>query len=259
MQASAHERLTLPTAVPMAPCVDWEQDPGLEPAYNPVLGRIWILAESGLTPMMVLHDFMSKRIMPLWAHTRSAWLYTGVNDITQLERGDRSALSEEVLALVMAKLNPGPSSHDFITPPASCQPLCMDQAARSMLLVAMPLMDDVGITLIQRDDQSRGVQIPGAGAAGGQGGTTPSLAPSKGKGKVVRVICSDNEVSSDDDVPLQRWMRVRGRGKSTVGGPPPAAPTPRLPRQQRHRQRRPWGPAAARLWVMRRRQQGPLQ
>jgi hypothetical protein len=131
---------------------------------------------------------------------------------------------------VMAKLSPSPSSHDFITPPTSCQPLCMDQAARSMLLVAMPLMDDVGITPIQRDDQSQGVQIPGAGVAGGQGGTTPNLAPSKGKGKVVRVIYSDDEVSSDDDVPLQRWMRVRGRGKSTVGGPPPAAPTLRLPR-----------------------------
>jgi hypothetical protein len=64
VQASAHERLTLPTAAPMAPYVDWEQDPDLEPTYSPVLGRIWILAKSGLTPMMVLHDFMSKRIVP---------------------------------------------------------------------------------------------------------------------------------------------------------------------------------------------------
>jgi hypothetical protein len=47
---------------------------------------------------------------------------------------------------VMGKLNLDPSSHDFITPPVSCQPLCVDQAMRSMLLVAMPLMDDVGIS-----------------------------------------------------------------------------------------------------------------
>jgi hypothetical protein len=65
-------------------------------------------------------------------------------------------------------------------------------------------MDDIGIALIQRGDQSRGVQIPGAGAAGGQGGAAPSPAPTKGKGKVVRVIHSDDEVSSDDDVPVQR-------------------------------------------------------
>jgi hypothetical protein len=54
--------------------------------------------------------------------------------------------------LVMGKLSPDPSSHDFITPPASCQPLCMDQTARSMLLVAMPSMEDVGIAPIQWGD-----------------------------------------------------------------------------------------------------------
>jgi hypothetical protein len=120
-----------------------------------------------------------------------------VNDVTRLERGDRSALSEEVLAVVMGKLSPDPSSHDFITPPASYQPLCMDQAMRSMLLVAMPSMDDVGIAPIQRGDQSRGIQIPEAGAAGSQGGTALSQPPNKGKGKVVRVI-------RNDDVLLQR-------------------------------------------------------
>jgi hypothetical protein len=49
-----------------------------------------------------------------------------VNDVTRLERGDRSVLSEEALVLVMGKLSPNPSSDDFITPPASCQPLCVD-------------------------------------------------------------------------------------------------------------------------------------
>jgi hypothetical protein len=68
---------------------------------------------------------------------------------------------------VMEKMSPDPSSHDCITPPASCQPLYMDHAARSMLLVAMPLMDDVGIAPIQRGDQSRGVKILGASVVGG--------------------------------------------------------------------------------------------
>jgi hypothetical protein len=185
VQADTHERLTLPTAAPTAPHADWEQDPGQELTYNPVLGRIQILAESGLTPMMVLHNYVSKRIEPLQECTRPSWFYTGVNDVTRLECGDGSTLSEEVLALVMGKLSHDPSSHDFVTPPTSCQPLCMDQAVRSMLQVAMPLMDDVDIAPIQRGDQSRGVQIPGAGIVGGQGGATPSPAPSKGKGKVV--------------------------------------------------------------------------
>jgi hypothetical protein len=183
VQAEAHEQLTLPTAAPMAPRVDWEQDPGLEPAYNPVLGRIQILAESGLTPMMVLHDYVSKRIVPLQERNRPAWLYTGVNNVTRLERGDGSTLSEEALVLVMGKLSFDPSSHNFVTPPTSCQPHCMDQVTRSMLLVAMPSMDDVSIALIQRGDQSRGVQIPGAGAVGGQGGATPSPAPPRERGR----------------------------------------------------------------------------
>jgi hypothetical protein len=118
------------------------------------MGRIRILPESGLTPRIVLHDYVSERITPLQEHTRATCLYTGVNDFTRLERGDGSALSEEVLALVMGKLIPNPSSQDFVTPPASCQSLCVDQATRSMLLVAMPSMDDVGIAPIQRSNQS---------------------------------------------------------------------------------------------------------
>jgi hypothetical protein len=77
VQADTHKRLTLPTAVPVTPRADWEQDPGLEPAYNTVLGRIRILSESGLTPMMVLHDFVSKCITPIQECTRPTWLYTG--------------------------------------------------------------------------------------------------------------------------------------------------------------------------------------
>jgi hypothetical protein len=119
-----------------------------------VLGRIQILAESGLTPMMVMHDFVSKHITPLQERTRPAWLYTRVNDVMRLERGDGSALSEEVLVLVMGKLSPNLTSHDIVTPPASYQQLYVDQAVRSMLLVAIPLMDDVGIAQIQMGDLS---------------------------------------------------------------------------------------------------------
>jgi hypothetical protein len=65
VQIDAHERLTLLAVAPTAPRVDWEQGPGLEPVFNPVLGRIRILPESGLTSMMVLHGYVSKCIAPL--------------------------------------------------------------------------------------------------------------------------------------------------------------------------------------------------
>jgi hypothetical protein len=77
-----------------------------------------------------------------------------VNDITRIEHSDGSVLGKEALAHVMGKLSPNPSSYNFITPPASCQPLCFDQPARTLLLVVMPSMDDIGIALIQRGDQS---------------------------------------------------------------------------------------------------------
>jgi hypothetical protein len=80
VQTDAHEQLTLPTAAPMAPRVGWEQDLGLELVFNPILGRIRILAESGLTSMMVLHDYVSKCTVPLKERTCPAWLYTRVND-----------------------------------------------------------------------------------------------------------------------------------------------------------------------------------
>jgi hypothetical protein len=108
-----------------------------------------------------------------------------VNDVTRLECDDGSTLGEEALALVMGKLSLDPSSHDIITSPASCQPLCMYQATRTLLLVAMHLMDDVGIAPIQRGDQSRGVQIAETGTVGGQGGAASTPPPSKGMGKVV--------------------------------------------------------------------------
>jgi hypothetical protein len=46
----------LSTITSMVPRVEWEQNPELEPTFNPVLGRIRVLVESGLSFMMVLHD-----------------------------------------------------------------------------------------------------------------------------------------------------------------------------------------------------------
>jgi hypothetical protein len=75
---------------------------------------------------MVLHDFLSKRIAPLQACSHPAWLYTGVNDAMQLECGDGCNLEDATLAFMLGKLSPDLTSHAFVTPPASCQPLCLD-------------------------------------------------------------------------------------------------------------------------------------
>jgi hypothetical protein len=126
-------------------------------------------------------------------------------------------------------------------PPASCGAICMDQAARTSLLATMPTLDDVDIAVVQRGDLSRGVTIPGAAVTSGRGGTTgggrggrgprgsggPSSAPALGKGKGVsaRVVHDDDEISSDEDEPLQAWLRSRfpAGGSSSLGTTLPIA------------------------------------
>jgi hypothetical protein len=96
--------------------------------------------------MMVLHDFLLKHITPLQEHAHPTWMYTEVNDTTWLECGNRSDWEADKLALMLAKLSHDRSFADFVTPPAPCRPICMDQAARMMLLRVMPSLDDVDIT-----------------------------------------------------------------------------------------------------------------
>jgi hypothetical protein len=161
MQADAHDRLAIPTAAPTLNRAEWGKDPGLESGFDPVLDRIQYLVESGLTSLMVLHDFLSRRLAPLHDRaTRPAWMYTGENDIMRLERGPWSSLDGDLLAVCLKALTTDQFSAELATPPASCEAICMDQAARTALLAAMPTLDDVDIAVVQRGDLSRGVTIP---------------------------------------------------------------------------------------------------
>jgi hypothetical protein len=114
-----------------------------------VLDQIQYLAESGLTSLMVLHDFLSKRLTPLQDRaTRPAWMYTRVNDIIRLERGPGSSLNGELLATCLKVLTTDQFSAELVTPPASCWAICMDQAARMALLATKPMLDDVDIAVV---------------------------------------------------------------------------------------------------------------
>jgi hypothetical protein len=104
--------------------------------------------------MMVLHDFLLKHIAPLQDHSHLTWPYTVVNDGMRLEHGDGLNLDDTMLVFILRKLSPDSTSHNFVTPPAPCQLLCLDQAVQMKLLVLMPSMDDIGIAMIQRGDQS---------------------------------------------------------------------------------------------------------
>jgi hypothetical protein len=64
VQADAHDRLVIPATAPTLDRAEWGKDPGLESGFDPVLDQIQYLTESGLTSLMVLHDFLSKRLAP---------------------------------------------------------------------------------------------------------------------------------------------------------------------------------------------------
>jgi hypothetical protein len=166
----AHDRLTLPATTPTLDHAEWGKDPDLELGFDPVLDQIQYLAENGLTSLMVLHDFLSKRLMPLQDRPRPAWMYTGGNDIMRLDRGPGSSLDEGLLVAYLKALILDQFSTELVAPPAAYEPICMNQAVRMTLLAVMSMLDDVDIAMVQRGDQSHGMVIPGTDVSGGLGG-----------------------------------------------------------------------------------------
>jgi hypothetical protein len=65
VQSDVHDQLALPIIALTVDRTEWVKDPGLDLGFNPVLDRIQYLAENGLTSLMVLHDLMSKFLVPL--------------------------------------------------------------------------------------------------------------------------------------------------------------------------------------------------
>jgi hypothetical protein len=61
-------------------------------------------------------------------------MYTGENDAMRLERGRGSDLDLTMLTGMLSKLSIDLSSNDFVSPPAWCTSLCLDQAMRSLLV-----------------------------------------------------------------------------------------------------------------------------
>jgi hypothetical protein len=181
VQADVHHWLTLPVGGPTLDRTEWGKYSSLESGFDPVLDRIQYLAENGLTSLMVLHDFLSKCLAPLqdWSH-HPAWMYIRVNDIMWLDRTLGSSLGNALLATSLKALTMDQSPAELITPAVACEPLCVNKAARTALLVIMPTLDDVDIAPVQRGDQSRGIVIlelggPGSVACGhGCGGGPPA-------------------------------------------------------------------------------------
>jgi hypothetical protein len=99
-----------------------------------------------MTSLMVLHDFLSKRLAPLQDRShRPAWIYTGVNDIMRLDRWPGSSLDEVLLDTSLKALTTDQFSAELVVAAAVYEPICANQAVRTALLATMPTLDDVDI------------------------------------------------------------------------------------------------------------------
>jgi hypothetical protein len=159
VQTGIHDWLALPVGGLTLDRTEWVKDLGLESGFNLVLDQIQYLAENSLTSLMVLHDFLSKRLAPLQDRShRLAWMYTGVNDIMRLDHGPGSSQDEVLLAASLKALTTKQFSAELVVSTAVCEPICVNQTTRTALLVTMPTLDDVDIAPVQRRPDGRSGQ-----------------------------------------------------------------------------------------------------
>jgi hypothetical protein len=83
----ANDRLELRTGGPLSDRSTWKAKPSLPEGLDPVLNRVKTLAKGGLTSMMVLGNFLRRRIAPLQQRSRMAYMYTGSSDCCRIMRG----------------------------------------------------------------------------------------------------------------------------------------------------------------------------
>jgi hypothetical protein len=79
----------------------------------------------------------------------------------RLDRGPGSSPDEDLLAACLKALIADQFLAELVATPATCEAICMNQVARTSLLVAMPTIDDVEITAVQRATYPAAWRSPG--------------------------------------------------------------------------------------------------
>ena len=161
--AEANEHLVMPTEGPASDRASCRAKPSLQPDFDSVLGKIRSLAESGLTSLHVLGDFLKRRIVPLKQRSRLAWSFTGLNDCCRTHRGEGSDLTQEALEVLVRAVTGEIFIPEHLILPQGVIPLCEDSRLRTAVLATLPTLDDGGLAARQTGgDPDRGIRIPGA-------------------------------------------------------------------------------------------------
>jgi hypothetical protein len=196
-----------------------------------VLDQVKNLQRSGLTSMMVLGDFLKRRIAPLQQRSRMAYMYTGLNDCCRITRGPGADFTRVELESALRAMTGEVFSPESLVLPSGVKALCEDQALRSSILAAMPTLDEGGLAVRQLGgDPNRGLHIPGTTpdrqqrASGGPGEPGPGgLAPA-GKGKEKAPVPEHRHEGNAGAAPAQRGDEAQGRRPHRAVEPKGASP-----------------------------------
>jgi hypothetical protein len=140
--------------------------------------------------MVVLGDFLKRRIAPLQQRTRMAYIYTGSNDCCRIVRRPGTDFTRVELEVAIRGMTGDAFSPESLVLPSGVKALCEDQALQVSVLASMPTLDEGGLAVRQLGgDPNRGLHIPGASpdrqqrTSQGPGGPRPGGPAPAGKGK----------------------------------------------------------------------------
>jgi hypothetical protein len=143
----ANDHLKLPTRGPLLDRNSWKARPSLPAELNLVLDRVKVLARGGLTSMMVLGDFLRRRIAPLQQRSRMACMFTGVNDCSRIERRASTDLFDAELEVLIWGMTGEVYALELLVFLRGISALCEDQGMRTAIQVSLPTLDNGGLAV----------------------------------------------------------------------------------------------------------------
>jgi hypothetical protein len=143
----ANDRLVLPSDGPTLDRKLWRTKSSLAPKFLPVLDRIKGLATGVLTLMHVVGDLLKRRIAPLQRRPRLCCWFTGPNDIGWIQRGPRTDLSWDELAVLVGGITRETFVPESLILPQNIPALCDDPGLRTAILATLPTLDESGVAV----------------------------------------------------------------------------------------------------------------
>ena len=173
-----HRSLELPEKAAEPRRSTWEAPPPEDARLEPVLERIRFLRDSGLTSIMVVVDFLRRRLAPLRERARPSWFYTGPEDITRTQIGASWDLGPAELR-GMTRVITGVEDMGWAELPWPKMALCTNPD-RVAIMAKLPEFDAQGPVDRPRSRSPEASELPGLEELLGEEATTSSAPCQRG-------------------------------------------------------------------------------